>query len=401
MYEKYSSFFKSHVAVLRRDFSTVLVPRSLYFKIAGKKLGGLQGKDINSCNDYFNHVNGCSCIGGSDDIDIIGDDSPIHYNDSVNGYLITGRSKQAIRNAANSIFFRVEDKTNLRFVTFTFPKLPKQFDSKTDEDKFLHSLFLKFLDNERKNYGLTAWLWVNERQSGERLKDGEKTAREVLHYHCLFVYKDYLNYSICNLRFLRLLQRNGFSVLSSFAGQTQKGTPEFDRVATAYRELKKGNYDFFLKNSENMYMRDLLGIKRFIFVSPVDFEKIKYSTLDIGRVSTYISKYCSKSSDKIFCRRWGSSRGLIVKKETLKEFCLDHFSEEIVDESTGEIIFSVDNPKLFNFLIMGDMKSTMLKFTQEIDGKETEMFYVPPNWGKWAKHSGIRSMFIKYFNYKI
>lgn len=394
---------ENYVVKLRRDFSCVLVPRSLYFKANAKRNDIIQRTSLSDSIDYYTHVDSCTCDSCNDDTLFDGSNSvdTTHYNDSINGYVITGRSRQAIKNSANSIFFRVKDKTNLRFVTFTFPELPQTFDTKVDEDKFLHSLFLKFLDNERKNYGLKAWLWVNERQSGERLTDDKKAARQVLHYHCLFVYEDYINYSIVNLRFLRLLLRNNFSILSLAANEAKRGTSEYEKVKRAYLELKKGNYSYFLEDSERSYVRDRLGIKRSMFRSPVDFEKIKYSALDIGKISSYISKYCSKSTDKVFCRRWGASRGLVIKEEQLKAFCIDNFSAEVVDTSTGEITLSVDNDKLMRFIIMHDMKYKVLKFTREVNDVDTDFYYVPPNWSKWSAHSEIRYMFKKYFDYRI
>ncbi|MDR0823467.1 MAG: hypothetical protein LBN74_00105, partial [Prevotella sp.] len=150
-----------------------------------------------------------------------------------------------------------------------------------------------------------------------------------------------------------------------------------------------------------MYFRDNLGIKRFMFLSPVDFEKIRYSSLDIGKISAYITKYISKSSDKIFCRRWGSSKGLVISDSQLEKFALEVFPQEVVDVSTGEIKLTVDKDKLFKFLIMNDKDVKLIKFKIEVMSKEYELIYISPNWANWHHHSGIQELFKKYFDYNI
>ena len=143
------------------------------------------------------------------------------------GYIMSNRAKRKIRSAVYSLYCRAtrEEQLNLRFVTFTFPPLPKKYDGldQKAQDDILHKLFKKFIDNERKesNTGINGqptkldrYLWVNERQDGERLK-GISDARNVLHYHCLFRYTFPVDYWTCNIRWLNLLHRNGFEIFNN------------------------------------------------------------------------------------------------------------------------------------------------------------------------------------------
>ena len=393
--------FEKYVLKLRRDFSCVIIPNRLYFAINGAKKQNAPRTGVDFVHTSLAHAADCGCNDCliSDSVDNQADG--IAKNDSENGYIIRSRSRQAIKNAANSIFFRCQHKEYLRFITFTFPPLPKAFESKVDEDKFLHGLFKKFLDNERKHYGLKKWLWTNERQSGDRLEQHEKSAREVLHYHCIFEYEDRINYYLVNLRFLRLLHRNNFDILSSHSKGVKKDTFQYSTLKAACQAIAKGDYDYFIQDSERLYFRDHLGIKRFMFLSPVDFERIKYNTLNISKISAYITKYISKASDKIYCRRWGCNKGLVITDDQLLNFAKENFPEEVIDYSTGEIIISFNKEKLFNFLIMNDQTTELIKFKVEINNRDEEFIYIPPNWQKWRNHSGLSSLFFKHFKYTI
>lgn len=389
-----------YVLKIRRDFSSVLIPVGACPAGTRRKKQITDRAHLYTRGAFARHRAGCSCDSCTLLSDVIDDDTPAK-NDSENGYIIRSRSKQAIKNAANSIFFRSEHKEYLRFVTFTFPPVPVKFEDKVQEDKYLHNLFKKFLDNERKNYGLKRWLWTNERQSGERLDKHEKHAREVLHYHCIFEYEDRINYYLVNLRFLRLLHRNNFDVLSSHSKAVKKTSLEYPKLRKACQAIAKGDYTYFVQDTERMYFRDELGIKRFMFLSPVDFERIRYSSLDIGKISAYITKYISKSSDKIYCRRWGSSKGLVISDSQLKQFAEENFPQEHIDYDTGEIIVTANQEQIFKFFCMGDPDTKLFKFKVEILDKEEELIYIPPNWQKWRTHSRLTEVFKQYFNYNI
>jgi hypothetical protein len=177
---------------------------------------------------------------------------------------------------------------------------------------------------------------------------------------------------------------------------------DYTKLKRACQAVAKGDYNYFVKDSERMYIRDDLGIKRFMFLCPVDFEKIRYSSMDIGRLSAYISKYIGKSTDKVYCRRWGCSHGLVISEDQLQAFVKDNFSREDIDTDTGEVITSVNTKKLMNFLIMGDKSTKIIKFEVNITGDNPETFYyIPPNFGKWGKHSALQEKFMTYFNYAI
>jgi predicted HD phosphohydrolase len=394
----------NYVFKLRRDFSSVFVPGSCFAPQFKRKKQNRKRAFDRLGYSTVGHAVGCDCDGCIADHALA---VKLSDNDSVNGYQIRSRSKHAIRSAANSIFYRTDNKSRLRFITFTFPPLPASAavaadaNPKVQEDKFLHKLFKKFLDNERKNYSLKTWLWTNERQSGERLESHEKVAREVLHYHCIFDYENPVNYYLVNLRFLRLLHRNEFNILSSHSLAVKKGSADYSRLKLAYQAIVKGDYDYFMQDTERMYFRDELGIKRFMFLCPVDFEKIRYSSMDISQLSSYISKYISKSSDKVYCRRWGSSQGLVVSEEQLQTFVKDNLSEEVVDTDTGEIQSVVSQEKMLQFFTLGDKDAKILKFEIKINDKPETLYYIPPNWTKWSHHSELRKKFMQYFCYKI
>jgi hypothetical protein len=154
------ALLENYVLKVRRDFSSVFVPGRLFApQFKRKKYNAGRAYD-NLGNYAFAHSLDCDCrdcLADRDQVPAPG------VNRSENGFLIRSRSKHAIRNAANSIFYRCADRSRLRFITFTFPPLPaeklKEFgNDKTREDKYLHIIFKKFLDNERKNYGLRMWL---------------------------------------------------------------------------------------------------------------------------------------------------------------------------------------------------------------------------------------------------
>ena len=391
--------FDSHAFILRRDFSSTLVPRRALTPSSRRKKRERIRSHFDILDAHAGHAVTCDC----ECCVSTREDTPVKStNRAIQGYSIGSRSRLAIKNAANSLFFRSQNKQYLRFITFTFPPLPKAFATKVEEDKYLHNLFKKFLDNERKNYGLVEWLWTNERQSGDRLASHEKLAREVLHYHCIFEYKDRINYYLVNLRFLRLLLRHNFDILSSYSKAVAKSSLQYPGLKKTCIALKGGDYKYLIEDTERMYLRDELGIKRFVFLSPVDFERIRYSSLDIGRVSAYISKYISKSSDKVYCRRWGSSQGLVLKKEQLEEFAKDICGTEVVDEDTGEIMTVIDKTRFFNFMICGDKSAELIKFRVPAFDQDNEDFYfIPPAWHKWRKYSILYNKFKEYFGYEI
>ena len=86
---------------------------------------------------------------------------------SVNKKEVTHR----IRNFVNSM--RYEKK--LYFWTITFPP------TTSDDTAFI--LFNKWLTRCRKELNLRSYLWVTERQTGERLQDESKQATGTIHFH--------------------------------------------------------------------------------------------------------------------------------------------------------------------------------------------------------------------------
>ena len=88
-------------------------------------------------------------------------DTPVdrdYSNTAEKGYVISPAAKRKIRSAAFGLYLKCsrDEQLNLRFVTFTFPSLPDYLKdlSKVEQDAELQTIFLKFLDNERNNYGL-------------------------------------------------------------------------------------------------------------------------------------------------------------------------------------------------------------------------------------------------------
>jgi hypothetical protein len=362
-------------------------------------------------------------------------------HDAEKGFIISSRAKRKIRSAVYSLYCRAtrEEQLNLRFVTFTFPPLPQillNSDVKA-QDAFLHNLFKKFIDNERKEgfrgrdgkaVRLEKYLWVNERQDGSRLK-GIVDARNVLHYHCLFRYSSNVDYWTCNVRWLNLLHRNGFQIFNQafLAGASYK-----ERRLKVIELLENLDY-------KSLYdMRDQLKIEVWriskgfqtesIFLQPVDFDKSQIQ--DVQSLGKYLSAYITKDHEaaaderqkellKIYARRWGCSRGLVIPKEIIQEQFNQAFPQEIineetggqsltiVDEDTGEIIdifpgiLTAMHKESVLKLYRLDHKAYASKFEIEVQGNKFECYYFPPRFELWAQMPEIKQFFKKAFGYNI
>jgi hypothetical protein len=351
------------------------------------------------------------------------------------GFVIGSVARRKIRSAAYNLYLNAtrDEQLKVRFVTFTFPSLPDNLCTLdfVSQDIILHRLFLKFLDNERKNYGLDKWLWVNERQSGDRKINGE-SSRGVVHYHCLFRYSfnpiDYtdrsgyiVDYWLANVRWLNLLRRNGFVIFNSAFFDSRfsqrRSIIEKELSELDYRSI----YDRFKKGDLNIYTQ---SGKQSVFLQPLDFDKKPID--NIVALSKYLAAYISKDSkkseesyiletyfpdsvvhdvesekelNKIYARRWGCSRGLVTRKEYVCECFAEQFGGEIVndapfsfvDETTGELVYRSperlhisDKRKLLNFYTL-DRKVRVNEFELDIGGKSFRCFYFPPCFELWSQ----------------
>ncbi len=372
---------KHYRAVVREDFSLMLVPKSLGTNTP-------EGERQPKAEQDFSHT-------------------------AEKGFQLSGKGARKIRSAAMSLYLTLERKQQLqlKFVTLTFPELPeeKQNLTRQEQDEWLHGIFKHFLDNERKNYKLQKYLWVNERQNGERIEDTRK-CRGVLHYHCLFSYVDYVHYWRVNLRWLNLLRREGFTIYSeSFL------RPRFERTRAVIDEkLRVSDYDFFAKNRDKFYTVALNGQRKSIFLQPVDFsnEPIK----DVGKVGAYLAPYLSKEAreqagedSKIYAKRWACSRGLVTRVEDIQAAFTDLLPGEIttlptlIDEETGEVfegetLKNVNVEQLLTKYQL-DQSKKPVSFAIEVDKKSylLHLFYAP--FELWAQIPEMRDFFKQKFNF--
>ena len=282
-------------------------------------------------------------------------------------------------------------------MTFTFPPLP---DSHKDEslpvvDQFLYGLFKKFLNNERNNYGLRRYVWVNERQ---------KQTRDMLHFHCLFEYDSTIDYYETNLRFLNLLRRHGFNIYSNqFCSDTFSDYRNF-----ISEKLDNLDYQYFKKNKKYLYCGEPKVVldsqgnpvldsdgrpkkrKESIFIHPVDFEK---PINDVVHLGYYLSKYVSKDEEKekVYCRRWASTRGLFqLKADVFNEFdnktLLEHYTDcsEEQKEKGGY-------PR--------ERQLKPVQFEYEVHGVKYTGYYFPPCFRKWQMDKSMQDYFEAKFGF--
>jgi len=359
-------------------------------------------------------------------------------NTAEKGYILSGRSKRKIKSAVYSLYCRGTraEQRQLRFVTFTFPPLPEEHETKTvqEQDKFLHSIFKKFLDNERKesNNGinrtktkLTHYVWVNERQDGKRL-EGIVQARNILHYHCLFKYSSPVDYWTCNVRWLNLLHRNGFEIFNS-----EFLKPEYKELrAKVLHYLKTLQYEELYNIREQLRITVWRGLHGFkeesIFLQPVDFDKKPIE--DVDKLGKYLAAYITKDNIelseeeednlKVYARRWCCSRGLVIQKDEVNKQFLQAYPKEItrentsvgadleiIDIDTGEILtapalITLDNESILKLYRL-DKKAYAKKFELEVQGKKFECYYFPPQFKLWVQMPDMKQFFKTAFGYNI
>jgi hypothetical protein len=251
------------------------------------------------------------------------------------GYSLSSRSRVGVRAAGQAFFLTLKENVSYSpyFITLTFPDVPSdRFSDKSDipyqeRDKFCHELFKRWIRYEKTRHGLISYVWVNERQSGERGGVG----RGMVHYHIVALYSDTVSYKSINLRWLRLLAMEGLQVFSEYAPED----PAFrDGILS---RLIKSEYGKVL---EHYHAYDSDRKRHSIFRCPLDITPVVANKGCEMRVINYLLKYISKDDDDlIYVRRWGYSINLRVNKDVFKEL-VDMFTTHIVDTETGIVVES-------------------------------------------------------------
>lgn len=119
------------------------------------------------------------------------DDGPAVNDLSAFGCSLNSRAARRIKSAGQYIARQARFR-DCRFITLTLPTLRWKKDDGTEDlsqfqsDSYYNKRLSMFLENLRKNYGLTSYVWVAERQEGKRTgSDGQPIieARRAIHYH--------------------------------------------------------------------------------------------------------------------------------------------------------------------------------------------------------------------------
>jgi hypothetical protein len=248
------------------------------------------------------------------------------------GYVISTRARVGVRAAGQALFLNLFNNVSYSpyFITLTFPDIPGDIlpgESSIpyqERDRFCHDLFKRFIRYEKTRHGLNSYVWVNERQSGER----GGTSRGYTHYHIVCLYDDMVDYRYINLRWLRLLHGEGLQVFSEYAPEDEG----FRRDVMS--SLQSASYS---RLREVYHVYDSDRRRHSIFRCPLDITPVKWSENDHMKVINYLLKYISKDCDeRIYCRRWGYSVNLRVNKDAFDEL-VERFNIERVDMDTGEV----------------------------------------------------------------
>jgi hypothetical protein len=248
------------------------------------------------------------------------------------GYRVSSRARTGVRAAGQALFLDLKNNGSYSPypVTLTFPDIPPdRLPGKSpipyrERDVFCHELFKKFIRYEKTRHGLVSYVWVNERQSGDRGGQG----RGMVHYHIVCLYGDTVDYRYVNLRWLRLLSLEGLSVFSEYASKNEA----FRQSLTD--SLHRADYKRLLKF---YYVYDLKRKRHTIFRCPLDITPVVWNKNTYMRMFNCLLKYISKDvDDKIYCRRWGYSVDLRVNREAFDEL-VEQFNDYTVDTSTGEM----------------------------------------------------------------
>lgn len=277
-------------------------------------------------------------------------------NNSDNGFKLTQRSKDKIRKYISGYFLE-KDQTdsNVLWITLTVPPHRWGYDYTPEvEDRIVVKQLSKFLENLKKNHGLIDFIWVAERQSGERNKKKgiEKTATNSVHYHCVLDFEKYVPVQNLNLYWVGLMNEAGFKAFSHktylekkdklfdyqavyernsglfnpYTFSTVMGIPQlrkklddvcYQEMNECVKALEHQEFRSALKGLNPMSLNPDHPLTKICY-NPLDLERVsikecktkdgeKLSAFD--RLSMYLTKYVTKNDSVIYSRCWGASRG--------------------------------------------------------------------------------------------
>jgi|GEM_PF-2709865 len=255
-------------------------------------------------------------------------------NKKIDGYTLNTQSQRKVRQIMALMFDQFkEQKRQMEFYTFTVTEPNFKYNPQKHDD-VVSQQFQKLLKNLKKNYGLKYVIYVAERQKGKTKMrvDYEPTNR--IHYHCIFVWSGAIPRVLqINYYWLTLLEEVGFKTfnqkklfdyhtkqhkeiredyLQEFYNQ-KYGEAIKDNQITKYVCWRGMNYNYNkIRNYKNLLISNPFNQ---IIYHPVDVEPIK----DFKKLTSYLSKYITKSDDKIYARTWGGSK-ILMRAEKSKLF---------------------------------------------------------------------------------
>lgn len=287
-------------------------------------------------------------------------------NKRTDGFSLSPKAKRKVRGLTHLLFADARHrKTWLEFVTLTatLPKKTKREQSYKDSDLELSKIFKSYIDNLRKSYGLTNYLYVVERQK-----------RGYIHYHCIFLWENN-SPSIFNLNlyWLSLLNKHGFQI---FSRKNYKDLSN-DRLKLA---IERQDFKTYFKISPMYVDKDskvhtvsggTIKLSK-ILLNPVDTRKI----YNKNGLSKYLTKYLTKSDDKIYTRCWGASKVLLSCPTSISidsPDSLHYDTNSIVTDSTNEEIEKTDllsKNSVHEVLELGDeIVFKVVEFKKAIHGR--------------------------------
>jgi hypothetical protein len=239
---------------------------------------------------------------------------------SVNKKEVTHR----IRNFVNSM----TTERKLYFWTITFPP------TTTDDTAFI--LFNKWLTRCRKELNLRSYLWVTERQTGERLNDESKKATGTIHFHIA------VHQRICVQKANRFMRACIFtSIDNGEINYSRTQAKNYNGVDIAKDRNTKRVINFAKKNKQKSLVN-------------------------------YITKYVTKNNGSFTHLAWHSSRdysNLITSiRITMDEYIQSGFRNRLQDKPT---IIS----EWFSFFAWtADPPSTLLQYLSYVNEKARSLF---------------------------
>lgn len=273
--------------------------------------------------------------------------SPVYdrKNKKSDGYILNKNAKNKIQGLITLLYHHSkQNKRPFNFYTFTVTE-PKDFEyNRKKHDDVINQQFQKLLKNLRENYGLKICLYVAERQTGKRKMNVDAKPTGRLHYHCIFQFEGRTPHvQQINYYWLTLLEQIGFKTFNTekmrnyVNNELNEIKCDYTKnyIRSKYKKAIKTNKitDCYYARGMQYNWNGVRNTKGIIITNPIN--KIIYNPVDVERItsmkklSTYLTKYITKSDDKIFTRIWGASKPLLRTKVSVYFYHLDRLLEYI------------------------------------------------------------------------